>query len=96
MATITSYRRPYYRYITPVVVERPTTCRTVTNNQNVIDALQGLLDNCDKLRANGAPHCNAAFVNSVRTELNNQIAIGVVIGQNCNPVASPVITYRTF
>lgn len=90
------HRPPFNRYQYPVIIARPVVCRTVTDNQNTIDALQALVDNCDKLRAQGRLTCHAGFKASVQKELDNQRAIGVVVGQDCNTTSNSVLTYNRY
>lgn len=81
--------RPIFRFPRPVIIAQPVApvvCRTVTDNQTTIDALQGLLENCRRLAIQNRAACSPSFVASVQQELNQQIAIGVVVGRDCSSV----------
>lgn len=76
------------------IIAQPQTCRPVYNNQATLDALNGLLANCDSLRSQGVTTCNQAFKDSVQKELTNQLNKAVYIGNNCS-TNNVYPTYRT-
>ncbi len=61
------YYRPYYITV-PVVTYRYA-------NQDTIDALNGLLANCDKLHNDGRINCSPTFIAAVEKALSEQLAI---------------------
>lgn len=86
--------RPFpYPYFRPqYVVLQTQTCKPVYNNQSALDALNGLLANCDTLKLQGIPTCNQSFKDAVQKELTNQLNKAVYIGNNCTTGNNPTTT----
>lgn len=65
-------------------------CKPIYNNQNVLDALNGILANPQILASKGV-RVTPDFINQVQSLLSQQISIAKIVGNTCDVNEKPVL-----
>lgn len=78
-----NYQNPFVNN-RPVYITPTQACQPVYSNQSTIDSLNSILANMETLKTSSNVDCSDKFIATIENELMKQIAMGVIIGQNCN------------